>query len=71
MEYLFVKRLLAGDEMCGGVAFTDQMGAFLQELVPKSWSFTPDIEGLSQANMQKKLRIGIILDKAALEEAKR
>ena len=50
MEYLFVKRLMAGDETCRGVELTDQMGAFLCELMFRRWSFTSDIYTLSHAN---------------------
>jgi len=33
MEYLFVKRFTSGDKDCGGLGWTDQMKAFLSEII--------------------------------------
>ncbi|MDZ7360912.1 MAG: DUF1566 domain-containing protein [candidate division KSB1 bacterium] len=35
MEYLYVKRLTAGDRACRGADLTDQMKAFLREMIPR------------------------------------
>lgn len=57
MEYLFVKRLVEGEELCRKQKLTDQMSVFLLDIFRHQWQteqrISIDLQGLDLANISR------------------
>jgi len=63
MEYLYVKRLTAGDQACRGADLTDQMKAFLREMIPRHINEKKPIHDGMKAFVWKVIQQHIIAQK--------